>query len=318
MDLYNQDFDHTEEELWDRFSQTDGLEHAEASLILADAVFRKERYDQTLALCELALEIYESNRESVVDSDFANIYQGMSYSLKGLGRMGEGAALAQKAAEIVEDTDPSRSATLFRQASELWYEDEDWMQTIECSQKASQQLDPEITLFMIGQDFFNVGLSYYGLRNYESAIQNFQSSREYLKRAKNPTGVARCDEELAKCYLKIDNAVGSEKHASLALDYANISCDNDRQRISNYLYGRAKKLSGDYEAAEKYLNLAQYMLTVGGSKDWVSIILTEEALAEVFMLTDRAGEANEILRRIETIRSTMVEDETDDAGVRDE
>jgi len=305
MNYNDQDFEKTEEELWGRFSRTEGIDRAEISIELVEVVLEKDRFVEALALCELVEEIYEANPDLVEDADLPILYERKALSLKGLGRMGEGAQYAQKAAVLSEERDASIGAGLYRLASLLWYHAHDWARTIECSMKASQMLYPENDMFLIGQDFFNIGISHYNLEQYELAIQNLQISRRDFKEIERPTGIAYCDEELAKCYLKLEDRVGSEKHATLALDYANITCENERQSISNFLFGLAKKLAGEYDEAEKYLEIAKYMLTIAGPKNWNAIIDTEEALAEVYRLTGKSQEAAEILRRIESVRSSL-------------
>ena len=309
MNYNDQDFEKTEEELWGRFSKTEGIDRAEISIELVEVVLEKERFVEALALCELVEEIYEANPELVEDADLPILYERKAISLKGLNRMGEGARYAQKAAVLSEERDQAMGAGLYRLASLLWYHAHDWARTIECSTKASQMLYPENDMYLIGQDFFNIGISHYNLGQYELAIQNLQIARQDFKEIKRPTGIAYCDEELAKCYLKLGDRVGSEKHATLALDYANITCENERQSISNFLFGLAKKLAGEYDEAEKHLEIAKYMLTIAGSKNWNAIIDTEEALAEVYRLTGRSKESDEILRRIETVKASLEDEE---------
>jgi len=302
---YEQDFEKSEEELWEQFTKTEGIDRADICIALGTFAYKKGNHIHSLTLCETARDLYESEGEGVNPRDLVQAYLGMAYSLEGLNRLRGAAEAAHQAVTHLPDTDLSETAELLRYESRIWYQAENYERSIKCSESALRQPDPETNNHKIGIDYFNIGMGHQMLEHWLKAIKNYCQARSYFQKDRDPTCVAGCDEELTKCFIHRKNGINAEFHAQLALDYANTTLDNNRQRYSNYYLGLAKKINGDLKGAEKYLQDAQYLITVGGDRDWQLLIKVGKALSEIMHLTDRSDEGEEILRRLKGIEDTL-------------
>lgn len=302
---FDPDFEMSEEELWERFTTYKGIRRADICIALGTHAYQKGNHTHSLLLSETARDLYESEGEGVNPRDLVQAYLGMAYSLEGLNRQKEAAEAAHQVVAHLPDTDLSETAEMLRYESRIWYQAEEFERSIKCSESALRQLDPETNNHKIGIDYFNIGMGNQMLEHWLKAIKNFRQARLFFQKERDPLCVVGCDEELTKCFIHRKNGINAEFHAQLALDYANTACDNDRQRVSNYYMALAKKLNGDLKGAEKYLRDAQYMITVGGSKDWPLLIKVEKKLAHLLRETYRSDEGDEILRRLKGIEDTL-------------
>ena len=302
---HDQYFDKSEEELWEEFTQARGIARADICIALGNFAYKKGNHMHSLALCETARDLYESEGLVANSGDLVQAYIGIAYSREGLNQPKEAAEAAHEAAKFLSDTDLSATAEMFRYESRVWFQAEDYERSIKCSEKAQRQLDQEVTNHKIGTDYFNIAIASEMLGRWLKAVKNFRQARLYFQKDRDPIGVAYCDEELSQCLIQRNQGLAAEYHAQLALDYANTALDNNRQRVSNYYLGMAKKVNGDFKGAEKCLRDAQYMITVGGEKDWPLLIKIEKELAQIYRQTDRTEEADEILRRLRAIEDTF-------------
>jgi tetratricopeptide (TPR) repeat protein len=291
--------------LWVQITKVAGVGRAEVCTVLGRKCFDAGKYAQSLALCETARGIYESLGAAVPDVELAQVYLGIVSSLAKLDRPADAARYSDRAIELLREVDPSGAAEMLRTQGRYWYDAKEYELSLQCHMKASSDPDPDADDSSVGLDTFNIALCYLMMEGWSEAISLYNEARALFLRTADPTWVAYCDEQLAECHIKVGNGVKAEHHAQLALDYANTALDNDRQRYSNYYLAMAKKLMGDVESTEKYLRDAQYMITVGGRKDWPLLIKVEKELAQVMHQTHRSDQGDEIIRRLKGIEDTL-------------
>jgi tetratricopeptide (TPR) repeat protein len=94
----------TEEMLWERIPEVDGLERANTYYELSARIYARGQYDEALALAETARDIY-SELGAVVPSDgLAQAYSAIGYNLNQLKRMSEAANAMSKAVELLRES----------------------------------------------------------------------------------------------------------------------------------------------------------------------------------------------------------------------
>ena len=91
----------TEEMLWERIPEVQGLDRANTYYELSARIYARGQYDEALALAETARDIY-SDLGAIAPADgLAQAYSAIGYNLNQLKRMEEAATAMSKAVEIL-------------------------------------------------------------------------------------------------------------------------------------------------------------------------------------------------------------------------
>ncbi|MFM8447721.1 MAG: tetratricopeptide repeat protein, partial [Candidatus Nanopelagicaceae bacterium] len=91
----------TEEMLWERIPETNGIERANTYYELSARIYARGQYDEALALAESARDIYTELGANSAHEELAQAYSAIGYNLKQLKRMDEAANAMSKAVYLL-------------------------------------------------------------------------------------------------------------------------------------------------------------------------------------------------------------------------
>ena len=294
-----------EKQMWELLPHKVGEEKAELLLALSKQASYRGAGEESLTLAESAQEIYESLGALASNSDIANAYTGISYSLKQLNKTEEALKVMSKVVEIYKsDHLPFVDDLLRTQAT--WYSElGQWEKTLECHKQAVRVNEIDDNHEWLAKSQFNVGVAYGHLSNFDEALRHYQISRNIFKSLKMVPEIARCDEAIAEAYVELGNGELALAAGIRALDIARILGWQRRVIWTQFHIGKAQVLLGNSDAAEAAFEEAIYFVTQQEEFDWNFIVglLTEKA--KLLRLSDRTTEAEKIEARIATIRETL-------------
>jgi tetratricopeptide (TPR) repeat protein len=294
-----------EKQMWELLPHKVGEEKAELLLALSKQASYRGAGEESLTLAESAQEIYESLGALASNSDIANAYTGISYSLKQLNKTEEALKVMSKVVEIYKsDHLPFVDDLLRTQAT--WYSElGQWEKTLECHKQAARVNEIDDNHEWLAKSQFNVGVAYGHLSNFDEALRHYQISRNIFKSLKMVPEIARCDEAIAEAYVELGNGELALAAGIRALDIARILGWQRRVIWTQFHIGKAQVLLGNSDAAEAAFEEAIYFVTQQEEFDWHFIVglLTEKA--KLLRLSDRTTEAEKIEARIATIRETL-------------
>jgi aspartate/methionine/tyrosine aminotransferase len=131
-----------------------------------------------------------------------------------------------------------------------------------------------------------------------------------VTRNKEVIQVARCDQKIASCHVALAEGDLALIRARKALDVFETAHDHIRSNNALFEYGKAQVLLENYEEG---LNTLDQVLTVATDeepKDFEFIVDIETSMAAVMRILGRNTEANEIDRRLVSVREALA-DETE-------
>jgi tetratricopeptide (TPR) repeat protein len=295
----------SEKEMCESLPGTDGEEKAALLLALCRQATFRNAGDEALALAESAKEIYDSLGATAANADIANAYQGISYSLKQLNRTAEAAKVLENAVAIYrEDHYPFVDDLLRTQA--IWYSEVgDWEKTLQCHLEAVTVNEVDGNEEWLAKSLFNVGVAHANLGNFPEAIAHHLRARAIFKTLQLVEEVGKCDSNIAEAYCELGQGEEAIGPAQRAYDVAKTVQNHRSQMWALYNRGRANFLIGDYDAASVDINDALYFATSGPDKDWEFIVGVEEENVKLFRHYGRDEEADQIERRLDTIREIL-------------
>ena len=94
----------TEEMLWERIPETNGIERANTYYELSARIYARGQYDEALALAESARDIYTEIGSNNAIDELAQAYSAIGYNLNQLKRMDEAANAMSEAVTILRGT----------------------------------------------------------------------------------------------------------------------------------------------------------------------------------------------------------------------
>jgi tetratricopeptide (TPR) repeat protein len=261
--------------------------------------------DEALALAESAKEIYDSLGGIAANADLAEAYTGIGYSLKQLNRTAEAARTLEKAVEIHrQDHFPFVDDLLRTQA--IWYSElGDWESTLRCHLEAVTVNEVDGNQEWLAKSLFNVGVAYGHLNNFPEAILKYKQARDIFKELKMVVAVGMCDENISEAYVELNNGELALEAAKRALDVARTADNQTRIMCSSYNLGKAQVLLNDFEQAESSLASAHFLAQSNENIDFKFLVGVEEEEANLMRLTNRVTAADEIERRLTTIREIL-------------
>jgi tetratricopeptide (TPR) repeat protein len=298
----------TEEMLWERIPETQGLDRANTYYELSARIYARGQYDEALALAETARDIY-AELGSVVPSDgLAQAYSAIGYNLNQLKRMNEAATAMSKAVAILRESKSPLAIDLACTLGEWWFSSKEYEKTIECMKQCVQEHLVEGNDSGAANDLHLIGCAQRELKNYGEALESFQEARALFKKLKEVINVARCDQKIAHCLVEIGDGEGALIAAQKSLDVFVTAHDHYRETYSLLELGKAQIVAGQGEEGLNTLDRVLEIATDNESKDFEFILEIEGRMADVLQTLGRVDEADEIRRRIKAVEEVVKEE----------
>ena len=287
-------------------STTEGAARAEVLDELSHIAYSKNNYRECLQFIETSIEIYFSLTSEFYTKELIHLYEGKAYCHSNLDEHREAAeAFETLAGYYCIDENREGFLRAKRAAAREWYSAKEWLKSFEGHTIASNELDPDVTKYIIGIDLMNIGTALQGLDRHQEAIESFIKARQSFKEDKNPEFVNWCDNFLAQSLIEVKNGFEAEYHAQHYFNYSKVAEDLSMEAYARFRLGQAKRLNRDYVAAEEEFKKALELITLDDSKDWPTIIALNNEMAATLFAQGKDEEAKTILTRIATIEETM-------------
>ena len=300
----------TEEMLWERIPETDGIERANTYYELSARIYARGQYDEALALAESARDIYTEFGNNNANDELAQAYSAIGYNLNQLKRMDEAATAMSKAVDLLRQNKSPIALELACTLGEWWYSSKKYQEVVDTMNECAQEHLVDGNDLGAASDLHLIGCAYRELGQYQAAIAAFEEARGYYKDNKEVIHVARCEQKIASCYNHLGNGEKALEHARIALDIFETAHDHRRQIISMFEYAKALELLEDHEEALETLDQVLTTATEEEPRDFDFIVDIESAIAGILRKSDRVEEAVEIERRLSSVRSILADDES--------
>lgn len=298
----------TEEMLWERIPETQGLDRANTYYELSARIYARGQYDEALALAETARDIY-AELGSVVPSDgLAQAYSAIGYNLNQLKRMSEAASAMSKAVDLLRESKSPLAIDLACTLGEWWFSSKEYEKTIECMSECVQEHLVDGNDSGAANDLHLIGCAQRELKNYGQALESFQEARALFKKLKEVINVARCDQKIAHCLTEIGDGEAALIAAQKSLDVFVTAHDHYRETYSLLELGKAQIVAGQGEEGLNTLDRVLEIATDNESKDFEFILEIEGRMADVLHSLGRIDEAEEIQRRLKAVEEVIKED----------
>ena len=161
---------------------------------------------------------------------------------------------------------------------------------------------------LAANDLHLIGCAYRDLKKYTEAIGSFQEARALYKSNKEVIHVARCDQKIASCYVELSDGDAALESARKALDVFETAHDHLRETFALFEYGKAQVLLENYEEGINTLDQVLTVATDEDPKDFEFIVDIETSMAAVMRILGRNTEADEIDRRLISVREALADE----------
>ena len=295
----------TEEALWERIPTVQGQERAETFYELSARIFARGQYDEALALAETARDIYSELGASAPSEGLAQAYSAIGYNLNQLKRMDEAATAMSKAVAILRENKSPIALELACTLGEWWFSSKNYEKVIETMHECAQEHIVDGNNIGAANDMYLIGTAQRELKNYPEAIICFEESRKMFKSEKEVIQVARCDQKIASCL----NAQGMGEEALIrarkSADVFETAHDHIRETFALFEVGKAEILLGKLEDGLSTLDNVLQIIAEEEPKDFEFIMDIETRMSAVMRQLGRIDEANEVDRRLASVREVM-------------
>jgi len=298
----------TEEMLWERIPETNGMERANTYYELSARIYARGQYDEALALAETARDIYSELGNNHANEELAQAYSAIGYNLNQLKRMDEAASAMSKAVDLLRKSKSPIALELACTLGEWWYTSKKYQEVVDTMNECAQEHLVDGNELGAASDLHLIGCAYRELGQFDAAISAFEEARALWKKHKEVIHVARCDQKIASCYNRLNDGEKALERARQALDVFETAHDHRRQIISLFEYAKALELLEDYE--EALATLDQVLTTASDEepRDFEFIVDIESQIAAILRKTERVEEAVEIERRLNSVKSILADD----------
>jgi tetratricopeptide (TPR) repeat protein len=300
----------TEEMLWERIPETNGLERANTYYELSARIYARGQYDEALALAESARDIYSELGSGHAAEELAQAYSAIGYNLNQLKRIDEAASAMSQAVDLLRKSKSPIALELACTLGEWWYSSKKYQEVVDTMNQCAQEHLVDGNDLGAASDLHLIGCAYRELGNYQGAIEAFEEARALYKSHKEVIHVARCDQKIASCYIKMGEGEKALDKARFALDVFETAHDHRRQVITMFEYAKALELLEDYDEALETLDQVLTTATDDEPKEFEFIVDIENQIAGILRKTGKEDEALEIERRISSISSILADDES--------
>jgi len=295
----------TEEMLWDRIPEVQGEERANTYYELSARIFARGQYDEALALAETARDIFSELGESAPKEGLAQAYSAIGYNLNQLKRMDEAATAMSQAVAILRENKSPIALELACTLGEWWYSSKNYEKVIETMYECSQEHLVDGNTIGAANDMHLIGCAQRELKNYNEAIICFTEARKMFKSEKEVIHVARCDQKIASCYIEIGDGEKALEAARKAIDVFETAHDHRRETFALFEYGKAEILLNKLEDGLASLDNVLQIVADDEPKDFEFIMDIESRMSAVMHQLGRMEEANEVDRRLASVREVM-------------
>ncbi len=298
----------TEEMLWERIPEVQGLDRANTFYELSARIYARGQYDEALALAETARDIYAELGTVVPSDGLAQAYSAIGYNLNQLKRMSEAATAMSKAVALLRESKSPLAIDLACTLGEWWFSSKEYEKTIECMTECVQEHLVDGNDSGAANDLHLIGCAQRELKNYGEALESFQEARILFKKLKEVINVARCDQKIAHCLIEISDGEGAITAAQKSLDVFITAHDHYRETYSLFELAKAQIVAGQGEEGLNTFDRVLEIATDSESKDFEFILEIEGRMADVLETLGRVDEAEEIRRRIAAVEDVIKED----------
>jgi tetratricopeptide (TPR) repeat protein len=295
----------TEEMLWDRIPQVQGEERANTYYELSARIFARGQYDEALALAETARDIFSELGDAAPKEGLAQAYSAIGYNLNQLKRMDEAATAMSKAVAILRENKSPIALELACTLGEWWYSSKNYEKVIETMYECSQEHLVDGNNIGAANDMHLIGCAQRELKNFNEAIICFAEARKMFKLEKEVIHVARCDQKIASCYIELGEGEKALEAARKAIDVFETAHDHRRETFALFEYGKAEILLGKLEDGLATLDNVLQIVADDEPKDFEFIIDIETRMSAVMRQLGRIEQADEIDRRLASVREVM-------------
>lgn len=126
-----------------------------------------------------------------------------------------------------------------------------------------------------------------------------------FKAEKEVIHVARCDQKIASCYIEIGEGEKALEAARKAIDVFETAHDHRRETFALFEYGKAEILLNKLEDGLASLDNVLQIVADDEPKDFEFIMDIETRMSTVMRQLGRIDEANEVDRRLASVREVM-------------
>ena len=304
----------TEEMLWERIPETNGLERANTYYELSARIYARGQYDEALALAESARDIYSELGSNNAGEELAQAYSAIGYNLNQLKRIDEAASAMSQAVDLLRKHKSPIALELACTLGEWWYSSKKYQEVVDTMNQCAQEHLVDGNEMGAASDLHLIGCAYRELGQYDAAISAFEEARGLWKKNKEVIHVARCDQKISSCYNRLGDGEKALDRARLALDVFETAHDHRRQIITLFEYSKALDLLEDYE--EALATLDQVLTTASDEepRDFEFIVDIESQIASILRKVNREEEAIEIERRLSSVRAILADEESSQKG----
>ena len=295
----------TEEMLWDRIPEVEGAERASTYYELSARIFARGQYDEALALAETACDIYNQLGANAPSEGVAQAYSAIGYNLNQLKRMDEAATAMSKAVEILRTNKSPIALELACTLGEWWFASKNYEKVIATMNECAQEHLVDGNEYGAANDLYLIGCAHRSLKNFHEAIVSFYEARDLFKKNKEVIQVARCDQKIASCHVALAEGELALERARKALDVFETAHDHLRSNNALFEFGKAQVLLEQYDEGLATLDQVLTVATVEDPKDFDFIVDIETSIAAVMRIQGRNTEADEIERRLVSVRETL-------------
>ena len=295
----------TEEMLWDRIPEVEGAERASTYYELSARIFARGQYDEALALAETACDIYDQLGASAPSEGMAQAYSAIGYNLNQLKRMDEAATAMSKAVEILRTNKSPIALELACTLGEWWYASKNYEKVISTMDECAQEHLVDGNEYGAANDLYLIGCAHRSLKNFREAIVSFHEARDLYKKNKEVIQVARCDQKIASCHVALAEGELALERARKALDVFETAHDHLRSNNALFEFGKAQVLLERYDDGLSTLEQVLTVATDEDPKDFEFIVEIETSIAAVMRILGRNSEADEIDRRLTSVREAL-------------
>jgi len=302
----------TEEMLWERIPETNGLERANTYYELSARIYARGQYDEALALAESARDIYSELGSNSAGEELAQAYSAIGYNLNQLKRIDEAASAMSQAVDLLRKHKSPIALELACTLGEWWYSSKKYQEVVDTMNQCAQEHLVDGNEMGAASDLHLIGCAYREFGQYDAAISAFEEARGLWKKNKEVIHVARCDQKIASCYNRLGDGEKALDRARLALDVFETAHDHRRQIITLFEYSKALDLLEDFEEALATLDQVLTTASEEEPRDFEFIVDIESHIASILRKVNREEEAIEIERRLSSVRAILADDESSD------
>jgi tetratricopeptide (TPR) repeat protein len=292
-----------DQELWRRLPQSEGEERAELLIQLAQQAIYRSSGNEALALAEQAHEIYKAMGAKASNVAMANAITGIGYSLKQLNRVDEATKALDSAIDLLRDNGHPFVVDTMRTKASWFSEMKRWDDAIATYQEIVRINEIDGNDEFVGRDLFSIAHCLYESGRWEDAVKTALRAREIFKEEKMIYEISWCDLNIAGAYVELGDGQMAIEWGQRANDVGVLRKDNEVICKSNYIMARGHTVLEQYGDAENLLLAAQDIVSKSG--DYAQIEKIEKALARVYRATERDSEADEVERRLKTLREIV-------------